>query len=269
MLPVVERDSIERYRSATSELSARVADELAAFFAALDLSKPEAARNALLEFLPVLVEQYGQVAEVLAMDWYEELRAASGAAGRFRVAAPTAASVTADRIEKKVRYLAKQLWTPEAAGMLGGLLTATDKYVKQHGRDTIAWNAHREGAGWARVPKGSKTCSFCLILASRDAAYGSEKSAGSKKYGADNEFHGHCDCEIVRLGPGDEYPSGYLPDNFYDMYSVAQDRARSDPEVQAFMDSLDPNDKNRQVKGIVFALRREFPDHVTDGVHSH
>jgi hypothetical protein len=266
---MVDRQAIERYRSATSELSARVADELAAYFAALDLSKPEAVRDALLEFMPALVAQYGQVAEVLAMDWYEELRAGSGAVGSFRVAAPGTASVTAGRVESKVRYLAGQLWTPAPEAMLGGLLTATDKYVKQHGRDAIVWNADREGAGWARVPKGSKTCSFCLVLASRDAAYATEKSAGSKKYGSDDEFHGHCDCEIVRLGRGDEYPSGYLPDDFYDMYSLAQDRARADPDVQAFMDSLDPNDKNRQVKGVVFALRREFPDQVTDGVHAH
>jgi hypothetical protein len=247
---VVDRQSIERYRAATSELSVRVADELAAYFAALDLSRPEATRNALLEFMPLLVAQYGQVAETLAMDWYDELRAGSGAASGFRVTAPAAASVTADRVEKKVRYLAGQLWTPEPAAMLAGLTAATDKYVKQSGRDTITWNAHREGVAWARVPKGSKTCAFCLVLASRDAAYASEKSAGSKKYGSDNEFHGHCDCEIVRLGRGDEYPPGYIPDDLYDIYSIGADKAgtRSD------------------IKAITFDLRRRFPDRFTDGV---
>lgn len=265
---MVARESIERYRAASSELSGRVEAELAAYFAALDLSRPEAVRNALLEFMPLLIAQYGQVAEVLAMDWYEEQRADSGAAGRFRVTAP-AASVTAERVESKVRYLAGHLWTPEPAAMLAGLTLATDKYVKQSGRDTITWNADREGAGWARVPTGSKTCSFCLVLASRDAVFVTEKSAGSKKYGSDNEFHGRCDCEIVRMGPGDEYPADYLPDDFYDMYSIARDKSESDPEVQAFMDSLDPNDKNKQLKGVVFAMRREFPDFVNDGVHTH
>lgn len=263
---MVDRESIERYRSATSELSARVADELAAYFAALDLSRPEAVRDALLEFMPLLVGEYGQVAEVLAMDWYEELRADSGATGRFRVAtAPT--SVSAERVEKKVRYLAGQLWTPQPADMLSTLTTATDKYVKQSGRDTIAWNAKREGARYARVPSGAKTCAFCLTQASRDAIYVSERSAGSHEHG--NEFHGFCDCEIVRIGSDDEYPPGYLPDDFYDMYSVARDKTGSDPDVQAFMDSLDPNDKNRQIKGIAFAMRREFPGSLKDGVHAH
>ncbi|MFS0718857.1 hypothetical protein ABC337_04990 [Arthrobacter sp. 1P04PC] len=245
---MVDRTSIERYRSVTTELSARVADELAAYFAALDLSRPEAVRNALLEFLPVLVAQYGQVAEVLAMDWYDELRA--GAAGSFRVTAPAAASVTTDRIEKKVRYLAGQLWSPEPAAMLGALKVATDKYVKQHGRDTIVWNARREGALWARVPTGPKTCSWCLILASRDAVYLSEKSASHRADGS--KYHGLCDCQAVPLRRGDEYPPGYLPDDFYDMYSVARDSAGSG-----------------DMKEIAAAFRREFPNRVTDGVHTH
>lgn len=244
---MVDRESIERYRLASAELSGRVADELAAYFAALDLSRPEAARNALLEFTPLLVSQYGQVAEVLAMDWYEELRADSGALGRFRATAPPPA-ISAERVEKKVRYLAGHLWTPEPEGMLPALAGATDKYVKQSGRETIAWNADREGVGYARVPKGRKTCAFCLVLASRDAAYSSRRSAGDRKHG--HEFHGKCNCEIVRLGAREEYPSGYIPDDLYDVYDIGADKAGSRSDIKA----------------IVYDLRRRFPDRFTDGV---
>lgn len=246
---MVERESIERYRLASAELSSRVTAELAAYFAALDLSRPEATRNALLEFLPMLVAQYGQVAEVLAMDWYEEQRAGSGATGRFRVAAPPA-PISASRVEEKVRYVAGHLWTPEPAAMLSALTVATDKYVKQHGRKAIMWNADREGATWARVPSGPKTCSWCLVLASRDAVYVSEKSAETR---ADGEaYHGFCDCQAVPLRRGDDYPPGYLPDDFYDMYSVARDAAGSG-----------------DMRDISAAMRREFPDAVNDGVHTH
>lgn len=246
---MVERESIERYRLGSAELSSRVTAELAAYFAALDLSRPEATRNALLEFVPLLVAQYGQVAEVLAMDWYEEQRAESGAAGRYRVTAPTS-SITAVRVEEKVRYLAGHLWTPEPAAILSALSIATDKYVKQHGRDTITWNADREGASWARVPSGPKTCSWCLILASRDAVYISAKSAEKRADG--EKYHGFCDCQAVPLRRGDEYPDGYLPDDFYDMYQIARDAAGSG-----------------DMKEIAAAMRREFPDFVNDGVHTH
>jgi hypothetical protein len=203
----------------------------------------------MLEFLPVLVAQYGQVAEVLAMDWYEDQRAESGATGRFRVAAPPT-PISASRVEEKVRYVAGHLWTPEPAAMLSALGVATDKYVKQHGRDTITWNARREGATWARVPSGPKTCSWCLILASRDAVYFSEKSAETRADG--DKYHGLCDCQAVPLRPGDEYPEGYLPDDYYDMYQIARDAAGSG-----------------DMKDIAAALRREFPDMVNDGVHTH
>lgn len=266
---MVERESIERYRLASAELSSRVNAELAAYFAALDMSRPEAVRDALMEFMPLLVAEYGQISTVLAMEWYEQLRFESADEGAFLVTAPPTPSITGEQVASTVRYLAGKLWTPDPASMLSGLSTAADKYVKQHGRDAVMWNAKQDGARFARVPRGERTCAFCLVQASRDAVYLSERSAGSKKYGEDNEFHGDCDCEIVRLGAGDDYPPGYLPDDFYDMYRVGEDRMRSDPEVKAFMNSLDPDDKNRQLKGIAFAMRREFPDLLKDGVHTH
>lgn len=267
---MVSRDSIEQHRAAAAGLSELVAAELAAYFAALDLSRPEAVRDALLEFLPLLIAEYGQVAQALAMEWYEQLRFESGETSGFLVTAPPAPSITPERVEAKVRYLAAKLWTPEPEKILSGLSTASDKYVKQFGRDTVSWNAQQEGAGYARVPTGAKTCAFCLVQASRDAVYFSRESAGDLEgTGFGDDFHGDCDCEVVRIGSSDDYPPGYLPDDYYDMYRVGHDAVRTDPEVIAFMDSLDPNDKNRLIKGVAFALRREFPDQLKDGVHAH
>lgn len=44
---------------------------------------------------------------------------------------------------------------------------------------------------WARVPKGSKTCAFCALLASRGYAYTSEEAAGGKG----NIYHTDCHCQ--------------------------------------------------------------------------
>ena len=44
---------------------------------------------------------------------------------------------------------------------------------------------------WARVPKGSRTCAFCAMLASRGYAYTSEEAAGGKG----NTYHTDCHCQ--------------------------------------------------------------------------
>lgn len=260
---MVERARLEEFRQANTQLSALVRAELEAFFLSLNLSRPEAVRDALLEFMPILTDQYGAVAATLAADWYEETRADSGAVGSFR--AVTAASVPAGAVEAKVRYLASHLWTPDPAAMLGGLLTAADKYVKQPGRDTVASNAAREGVRWARVPTGAKTCSWCLVLASRDAVFLSEKSAKYDKSG--ERYHGFCDCEPVRISKASDYPLGFLPDDYYSMYNAALNDDSA--EARAFLESLDPDDKNKQIKSAAFSMRRLYPDAVKDAVHSH
>lgn len=243
---MVDRESIEQFRSANAALSEKVRSAVQSFFLSLDMSRPEASRDALLEFMPSLTDQYGSVAATLAAEWYEELRAASGAVGRFRTV--TASSVPTGAVEAKVKYLAGHLWTPEPDAMLGGLLTAADKYVKQPGRDTVAHNAKREGVRWARVPTGSKTCSWCLVLASRDAVYSSRSAAG----GDGHKYHGACDCVATRIGKASDYPDGYLPDDHYAMYQAARDEARSG-----------------NIKDITAAFRRLHPDQVNDGVHTH
>lgn len=242
------RSSIERNRQTNLELSRLVKAELTAFFDTLNLSDPEASRDALLDYVPALVAQYGNLAEQMALEWYAEMVEEDG--GSYSPEAPEPFDLT-EQVTASVRFAAGKLWSPRPREALGPLSIATDKHVRQPGRDALQWNARSEGATWARVPTGATTCSFCLVLASRDAVYVSEKSAGSRDYGEENEFHGDDDCEIVRVAPGEEYPEGYLPDDFYKMYEAARHSA----------DSGD-------LKDILAAFRREFPDVVTDGVHT-
>jgi hypothetical protein len=246
---VVDAAAIEELRTAQAQLSALVQGQLEALFAQIDFSDPVAARDLLLQLIPDLVDRYGASAETIARDWYAEHRAEAGLTSRYRVVAPPS-SVTADRVQSKVRYLAGDLWTGNPSSMLGGLILAVDKYVKQPGRDVVAFNAARERARWARVPTGAKTCSWCLILASRDAVYTSKKAAEqNNKTGL--RYHGACDCQAVLIGK-DGYPPGYLPDEFYEMYTTARDEAGSG-----------------QLGDIAASMRRLYPEHVTDGVHTH
>lgn len=246
---MVARAEVDRFRAANAELSSRTKEDLEAFFRSLNLAKPEAARDALIEFLPLLVEQYGQVAATLAAEWYEETRIAAGVSGAFRVlTAP--GGIPAEAVIAKVRYLAKLLWGNDPTAALSPMLVAADKYVKQPGRSTIAYNAEREGVRWARVPSGAKTCAWCLTLASRDAVYLSERSASKTADGSD--YHGDCDCVPTRIASIDDYPEGYDTAEMYEMYQAARDASGSG-----------------DIRDISAAMRRLFPDHLNDGVHTH
>lgn len=255
------REDIERLRTALGTLSSLVTGQLRFFFGSLRMaSNPAETRDALLKFVPALTTQYGEAAATIAAEWYEEVNPKRAG----RVSAVLAPPVDTAAVEAKVHYLAGHLWTPEPTAIRGPLEVAVDKYVLQPSRNTVVLNSERDGVRWARVPTGAKPCAFCLVLASRGAIYRTEQSAG----GDENRYHGDCRCLPTPIASDEDYPAGYLPDQYYETYKAAVGRIRSDPEVRSFLASLDPGDKNRQLKATVFAMRRESPELVRDGVNA-
>ena len=97
---------------------------------------------------------------------------------------------------------------------------------------------------WARVPRGAKTCAFCLMLASRGFSYLSEDTAGRQM-----QYHADCDCDIVPSW-GSSKLKGYDPDKYREMYQAAKAAAGDDGD---WRDTL-------------AQLRRIYHDEVNDGV---
>lgn len=64
----------ERYIDAIEACSRIAQEELEDFVSRLDLSKKKASRDALLTFVPALVEKYGDIAAVAAREYYEQER---------------------------------------------------------------------------------------------------------------------------------------------------------------------------------------------------
>lgn len=85
--------------------------------------------------------------------------------------------------------------------------------------ETIIANVGRDrdkGAMFARVPTGTETCTFCLMLASRGAVYHTRKTAGEWRH-----FHRGCDCKVVPSFEGDpdaELVQGVKPRELYERY---------------------------------------------------
>lgn len=219
---------------AMAKLSGSAKAQLRAFFDSLDLSKPDLARDALLEFLPALASQYGDAAAAVAAEWFEDT---VGARATMALADTSAAA-------GNVRYAAGKLWTPSPAEAFGLLATSLDKLVKQPSRDTVKASSVANGLRYARVPRGAKTCAFCLMLASRDAVYLTRKSAGDMGSGLGDSYHGDCNCAVMPVKPGGPLPDGYDPDSYYEIYRAAADAAGTTSDPRA----------------VTAAIRRGFPD---------
>lgn len=165
-----------------------VVRDLESFFGSLNLARPEAARDALLEYVPLLVSQYGQSAAAVAADWYDDVRAAERVGGRFRALAQ--ASPYEDAVEGTVRRVAGALFTDAPTDTLTSLAGRVGKYVLAAGRETVRVSTARDprASGWQRVTRAG-ACGFCRMLAGRGGVY--------REATAHFASHDDCNCASV------------------------------------------------------------------------
>lgn len=213
---MADRADVDRQRAEQAAVSARARAALDRFWGGLDLQDPQGSRDALVAFLPDLVASYGEAAAVVAADWYDDMREAAGAPHGFH--AGLGDLVPDEAVVARARYGAQHLWTENPDQTRRFLLGVVDQYVKQAARNTLVQAGRRDPwkPRFARVPRGTVTCGFCLMLASRGPVYLTEKTAGGF-----TKFHGLCDCQIVPIGPNDPLPDGYDPDALYGEYLAA------------------------------------------------
>lgn len=241
---MTSRDDVNRLTAAQRELVRMAKNELSGFFATVDLSRPELVRDALLEIVPLLVREYGELAATVAAEWYESVHP-----GAF-LARTASETFSEGAVAANVRYHAGGLFTDNPYATLAGLSGALQRFVLYSSRTTVARNVQldRERPRFGRVPTGEKTCAWCSMLASRGFVYLTKETAGIVA----SDYHDDCDCQIVpEWGAGSSHIKGYDPDALYAQYLAARDMAGSG----------DPKD-------IAAAMRRMFPDSFTDGVTS-
>lgn len=94
--------------------------------------------------------------------------------------------------------------TPE--GALTEVSEIAMKDTEDAGRKTIVRAVEDSSVAmrWARVLTGRENCGFCIMLASRGAAYRSEDSAGGE--GSSRTFHKGCDCKVVPVFDLEDWP---------------------------------------------------------------
>lgn len=215
------RRDLNRLGDSQAALVAAARRELERFLLNLP-SDPVLIRRELEEFFPLLVQAYGDAGMTVAADWFERTAPSPG-----RAVVVPGSPVPAAQARATAEWAARQYAAGELARVLAGPL---QRYLLRPGRDTLRLSAAASGAGWARVPRGAKTCAFCLMLASRGAVYESERTA---RYAQDGDrYHDLCNCQPTPVWSPDDYPEGYDPDALYDEYRAARAAAGSgDPRA--------------------------------------
>lgn len=171
---------LEYYRRVLNKLSMTAWGDFQKSFADLPQWEAVSAKRALSGAWPELIDYYGNIAATFGADNVEEWAESMGIKPVVKMV---------DGVDP-VRATARAEWALSTADPMGNFKVLVDELVKQPYRSTVHNSAAASGVGWARVPTGSETCSFCLMLASRGGEYRSKKSAqfGSKG----KKYHGEC-----------------------------------------------------------------------------
>lgn len=219
-----------------------------------------------------MLEDYARQANILAQDYYRDVRAAWAEASGIALPAYDDAQVSSDRTAWQIfggfhdsdfnglkfkdvingnarsGVTMSDLWAKKTAGWDDGDWAKLAKdMVFETARLTGRFNAENDPTKpkYARVPHG-KTCAFCLMLASRGFAYWSEESAG----GRGNTYHDDCNCGIAPSW-GQTKLEGYDPDRLKDLWKECRETAGERGQDD--------------YKSTLRILRADHRDEVTDG----
>ena len=200
------------FRQANQSLVLLAQRDLGEFWRSLNLSgDPARVKSSLLAYFPELVQVYGDAAALLGADWYDALRDVPASARSFK--AVLASPVQREQAEASARWALGPLFLdePDPVSTLSRVMGSAQRLVLQPGRNSFAESANRDPvrARWARVPSGSTTCKWCVMLASRGAVYVDDIAAGDM-----NHFHDNCDCVQVQVRSASDYPEGHSVEEF-------------------------------------------------------
>lgn len=152
------------------------------------------AETALRDLLPAIIVQYGEAGAALAADWYDDVRAKAGVAGRF-----TAIPLAADDRGAQALVGWALVKAVDDASLQTLIEGGVQRRIADHVRGTITTSsiADPRADGWQRVGSGD-SCAFCRMLIGRGAVY-SEATV-------DFAAHDHDDCAATPAWSGQPRP---------------------------------------------------------------
>lgn len=175
-------------------------------------------RDLVLQALASVMPTYTNMAAQASADFYD-------AARELAIGKPMGAVAVSGYDQRKtegaVRGFVRFVLDGRVDTFNDQVLQRIDYEMKRSAGESMFDNGRRDPRKpkFARVPTGSETCDFCLMLASRGFVYSSEATAGAVKL---DHYHSGCDCRVVCQW-GDGSVEGYDTQAIYDRWQDAVD----------------------------------------------
>lgn len=182
---------VSAWAAEAEALTTLVAAEFASQAADLAAIDPAVAAGLIRELASEVALEFGRANALLSAEWYEDLRPD----GPFDA---TLLEPDIDKLQDDLSWAMRDLFAEEAdaAAAASRASEVTDLAVSNAGRGTVIQNMRRDPLAVRYARHASATaCAFCAMLATRQATYRSEESAGV-------DAHRKCHCIAVPVWPG-------------------------------------------------------------------
>ena len=175
-------------------------------------------RDLVLQALASVMPTYTGMAAQASADFYD---AARELALGERLGAVSISGYDPRKTDGAVRGFVRFVLDGRVETFNEQVLQRIDYEMKRSAGESMFANGRRDPRRpkFARVPTGSETCDFCLMLASRGFVYTSEATAGATKL---DHYHSGDDCRVVAQWD-DGGVEGYDTQAIYDRWQDAID----------------------------------------------
>lgn len=210
----VPRSYIDNMTKAVNQLSREAQKKLADELAKVDMGRPvEEVREQVIAIMQAICGGSTDMAAMLAAEFYDGLRELEIGT---RMGAVASSGRNPDATDGAVRAFAQKLVDGKPDEFVELCLERLDYEVKVAANKTVLNNGRRDSRRprFARVPNGSETCDFCLMLASRGFVYRNAQAA--------SHAHTNCDCRTVPSWKAYTV-QGYDPQAIYDRWQASID----------------------------------------------
>ena len=229
-------------------------------------------RNAMIAIMQEIVGEYGEYASSIACDLYDSCM------GMEFPRAEMWKGDNSDKVAKAVRYQIRKALDGDEAAFVDSMGEVAHNYVRNAVNETVRQNVERDRTGkvvdgvgggmdlpsryatksrgprnrksraleygdvaYARVATGARTCTYCMMLASRGFAYHSESTAQAGD-------HRNCDCLIVPGRHGMDSIGGIDQKAQYDCW---REMESLDAYAASHPDEMDAKEVERRKQEIV------------------